>query len=371
MWSQAPVAENTAAYKQYREWTYNVSFELSGNLITENVALGSGNGGGVAIENGVMGTVSHTIIANNTAALYGGGLYMDSAPNAVTFAEGCLLLDNRVREGAGEQFASFSGGALGFQGLTAAMTSGKSQVLVQGGGSLTLSNITSFTCPEGYLFTDVYGGLYGADASLLTESGWMNPVLVSTLLFQCVPCGPGTYTLGAGTSSGLPATTVNPVCRPCPYGGVCTSGVSIVAAVGFWGAVVRVDSGAEAVFTQCPDGYCCTGEGGVACSSINACAGNRTGTLCGKCAPGYGEVLASSTCRAVSECTDGKYLWPLGVLGFLFIGCIMLVNSTIWCPRAIRKSGLVKLASYYYQVRAWKCVNVCASVRACAQAIIG
>ena len=367
-WAQGDsVPTNQESYKEYRHWTSNISAVVVNNTIRHNRAMASGSsGGGVAIENGFVVTMIDNIIEDNTASLYGGGIYMDATPNYLYFDGVNKITGNHVFFGTGEQLASFSGGDISWEGLQVNLSAGASQILVQAGGNITNSEDTLFTCPTGYLFRDLYGDLFGSSAALMSQPGWDFPVLVSTLLFQCEACPPGFYTLQHGYSNGGPGDITNPPCLPCPYGGVCTSGKTVVASAGFWGAIVQhpditfpngtVQTKAYSAveFMQCPDGYCCTGDDTESpCTSINSCANQRSGRLCGECPPGYGEVMGSSSCRRIDDCKDGYYVWPVVASGLLVVGAVMLRNSGIWVSpnKKYRASGLVKFTSYFYQVR--------------------
>lgn len=379
LWGQGifPLNTGPGTSRTYREWEHNITFLLINTTIHNNTAATAGNGGGLATENGASLVLIGCSVTNNTASLYGGGVYLDSTPNQARFDGGSVLSANSVPAGAGEQLASFSGGGLDVCGLTVTMGPGVSQVLVQGGGNVTVAGSTRFQCPAGYLFHDVYRGLYGPFATPMSEAGWTNPMLTSTLLFICTPCAQGLYTLGAGFSSGEAGHESNPACLTCPYGGVCTpgSGSGIVAQQGFWGYVMYASDSddpvgsesddsifnASVVFLKCPTGYCCDG-GDTPCHAIDSCAGNRTGRLCGSCPPGWGEVLGSSRCRKASQCTDGPIVWPLAVIVLLLLGGGMLRNSGVWCPRPSRPSGTLRLVSYFYQVRACEWGDVYVSV---------
>ncbi len=76
-------------------------------------------------------------------------------------------------------------------------------------------------------------------------------ILESTLLFQCEPCGDGTYSLEFGSSNGT-AGAVKPItCHPCGNGGICQAG-AVVPAAGHWGAASEVTGVVQ--FTPCPTG---------------------------------------------------------------------------------------------------------------------
>jgi hypothetical protein len=108
-------------------------------------------------------------------------------------------------------------------------------------------------------------------------------------------------------------------------------------------------------FRNCPNGYCCDGTSNAPCTGIDSCAGDREGRLCGRCPEGYGEVFASSQCRKGSECDDGDAVWVVVAILLIAEGCMLLTSGEIWFVRKGMPDGVVKLVSYYFQVRsrAW------------------
>ncbi|MDR3412852.1 MAG: hypothetical protein P4L87_18205, partial [Formivibrio sp.] len=103
LWGKASIPINTSAYKQYRQWGYNVTVTIVNTTIHNNTAANSGNGGGIAVENSVPLTLVDSRITNNRASLYGGGVYMDATPNEIRFVGECALSGNSIPVGAGEQ----------------------------------------------------------------------------------------------------------------------------------------------------------------------------------------------------------------------------------------------------------------------------
>lgn len=368
-WLSGGVPSNANTSGVYRQWDYGSLVSVLATLVTGNRAGASG--GGIAIGNGGNVTVSDSNVTANTAGVFGGGVVVTSVCSALAFHGSCLLSGNKAGAG-GEQLASFSGGPLDLGGVTARLSSPKSQLLLPSGGQVTLSSASSFLCPVGSLFQDTYGARYGPNATGMYLDGWPSPmegapVSVAMALFVCQPCPAGQYTLGSGVSSGVPFAQVNPPCRPCPRGGSCVTGAKLVASPGYWGAPTPDGSVA---FLQCPLGYCC-GSGNTTCVGISGCAGNRTGRLCGACAPGFGEAFGTSVCRAAGECGDGGWVWLLLVLCVCADAAVMLHTAGVWRTANTRSRGFVKLTSYFFQVRygheagwAHLCgLLVCSSVR--------
>lgn len=207
-------------------------------------------------------------------------------------------------------------------------------------------------CPPASLFGDAFGGLYGAGAyESAFASPWdtVNPAEVykeqckyrtSTLQFGCTPCPSGTYALAAGYTDGTPSGhgnggsggVVNPVCEPCPFGGVCSSSGVVVSQPGFWGAQ---SSSGSLSFAVCPSGYCC--PHGQSCPTINSCDGGRAGLLCGDCSPGFVQSILSAACVPVDRCEqDTKVFWTCAALGVFCMAFIQLLIVSDLLPHIQR-----------------------------------
>ena len=103
--------------------------------------------------------------------------------------------------------------------------------------------------------------------------------------------------------------------------------------------VSGVDANNTAVthFLPCPDLYCCEGKPSPGnpwpCDSISPCARNRTGPLCGHCAPGFTEVFGSPVCIPKRECS------------FSQVGCPCCVSSLCTRRHAIAQATLAHMVS--------------------------
>lgn len=162
-------------------------------------------------------------------------------------------------------------------------------------------------CPRAARFGDAFDGLFGPNAYNSTYSYPWNdtdppnaqqpcPYLTSTLQFGCSVCPYGTYNTAFGYSNGTAGASVNPVCRPCPFGGVCDGRSLPIPQPGYWG---NIHSDGNVSFAVCPPGYCCADTS--TCVTIGACFGNRTGDLCGDCAEGFVESIDSAGCIAIAN----------------------------------------------------------------------
>ena len=178
--------------------------------------------------------------------------------------------------------------------------------------------------------------------------------------FSCKRCPSGFYIV----------EPVGQTCRPCPYGGNCTS--NIAARPTFWGFPSLSDIGTVS-FQQCPVDYCCPYKN-ISCSYENdqylssGCSGNRTGFLCGQCKPGFTETFFSARCRASEDCTD-YWFWPVALFYSLAFALFLRWKNPIirsmkkllpWglstqgthpCSDAASDGGgYVKVIFYFYQV---------------------
>ena len=146
---------------------------------------------------------------------------------------------------------------------------------------------------------------------------------VDSLIVNCVKCTYLPYTFGSGTyfhgesnngDEHKDAEKVEEACRPCPFGGDCSTG-KIIARPNYWG---YMDSKGLMKFQNCPQGYCCNNIN-VKCVTHNTCALHRQGRLCGQCMRGYSESLMSRTCIPNEKCKD-SWLWPAGlILSFTYL----------------------------------------------------
>lgn len=223
------------------------------------------------------------------------------------------------------------------------------QVLVPFGGDVETTG-TFFQCPQGFQFVDAFHGAFGSGGLQVTgmPDPWGPcPYNVSAMQFGCVPCPVGTYTLEAGNSTGQPGQRNNITCFPCPFGGLCRGDGELVASVGYWG-----DGYPAVSFVSCPAGYCCDSE--ETCVSPSACAGHRTGALCGDCEVGYTTSFGANGCILESSCDhDQPVAWTLIVLGALVGAAAILYVADVWRPTASSPSTALRLTGYYFQMLAY------------------
>ena len=138
------------------------------------------------------------------------------------------------------------------------------------------------------------------------------------------------------------ASLTEPVCLPCPLGGVCTSGF-VGAAAGFWRETTWSD-----IFYQCRVGNCVeetvvgplnrpapanstVARRALLQLSLNAsvptnCVHGNTGPLCALCLPGYS--LQSGVCGPCDP-KDAFENWSSGSQAGLLIGCAIVGVITL------------------------------------------
>lgn len=348
---------------QFRTWRATSVVRISDSVFASNAAWGDvGSGGAIALGGGGSIQMTNTMCINNSAALFGGCLYVP-APTASIQLAGATITSNIAS--IGHQVWSLAGGAFSVLNSSVGMTGGTgAQVVLLSAGNVTMVG-SRFQCPPSSLFVDSYGGTYGKKSFLLMF-GPDCRYLVGTLQFECPLCPGSSFSLQGGFSDGQPNSQSNMACLPCPVGGYCTEG-RVVAKPGHWGAIVSPEEGGPkgaavvpttVAFLQCPQGYCCSNMVGsrAPCSSMGACAGNRTGVMCGACAHGTSLVVGSTRCVSKSECA-GRYglatlFWFMVGLGLVAESLLVLYSSeALPCQRARKvPTGKLKLVSYYIQM---------------------
>jgi predicted outer membrane repeat protein len=176
------------------------------------------------------------------------------------------------------------------------------------GSGHILVNSTSVSCSPGEFVTVVKED-FGGTREVVYKGG--------RLLASCERCV-GTYNLAGQTAMfGADGSLLAPVgaatgCFACPTGSRFNcSGAAVGSAPGFW-ATANATQVVE--FLQCPPHYCCADERG--CASIDACANNRSGVLCGACADGFvAGVAFHDKCIALTDCTSTRF----GIASLVFL----------------------------------------------------
>ena len=353
-------------------WRYDTHVTVEDTLFQENAGL---NGGAVYLSNGNT-TFRNCSFENNLAAMHTGQVYSAYGTGRVEFVNCSFVSSTYHATISGRKFKnvaffySESGGPIKFRNssmFSSTSTRRSFSVLaVYNGGYVDIDRETSIRCEGSQM------SLANATRFVYTEKRQRLCIEnVTVLSFSCKLCSPGYYSLQTGFSKGL-AVDDSFQCHPCPLGATCIGNESSIAAVeNFWGYNVPGRDGQVLNFVPCPKGYCRSPS--PQSLVYNSCHGNRTGFLCGQCAPGYTETLFNSECRKTAQCKD--YLFWIAM--FLFSAALALYLLTdppllrllspqqiLWFMKKKERrqseessengeepdSGYTKIVFYYYQV---------------------
>ena len=239
-----------------------------------------------------------------------------------------------------------------------------SYLIVTGSSDQSIHNNSVIKCPVGTLSKFMnYSHSYIESIVHENCSSKLWPFFFPTshsFAFSCARCSAGFYSIDPYEKE----------CRPCPYGGNCTS--NIAARPTSWGFPSLSDRG-SVNFQHCPVDYCCPYQNS-SCPYNNdtylssGCSGNRIGVLCGHCKPNFTETLFSAQCRASEDCTD-YWFWPFALFYTLVFDSFLLWKNCITCyvikllpwTRSIQGGqsssnlasdggGYIKVIFYFYQV---------------------
>ena len=353
-------------------WRYDAHVTVEDTLFQENAGL---NGGAVYLSNGNT-TFRNCSFENNLAAMHTGQVYSAYGTGRVEFVNCSFVSSTYYATISGRKFKnvaffySESGGPIKFRNSSMfSNTSTRrsfSVLAVYNGGYVDIDRETSIRCEGSQM------SLANATHFVYTEKRQRLCIEnVTVLWFSCKLCSPGYYSLQTGFSKGL-AVDDSFQCEPCPLGATCIRNESSIAAIeNFWGYNVPERDGQVLNFVPCPKGYCRSPS--PQSLVYNSCHGNRTGFLCGQCAPGYTESLFNSECRKTAQCKD--YLFWIAM--FLFSAALALYllidppllrllspQQVFWFMKKKERrqseessencqepdSGYTKIAFYYYQV---------------------
>ena len=186
---------------------------------------------------------------------------------------------------------------------------------------------------------------------------------------SCEECPDRFYSLQRGLATGMNISK-GTECLECPYGATCEHG-NVKAKENFWGMKVSA-SFPKMQFFPCPLGYC-DSPSDSSDYVYNACHGNRSGVLCGKCSDGYSETLYSPLCREKEKCND-HWFWLTTTIYVVFLALYLvfkppifseLYRHSLWFTRSTERfdvqqlrlyndqnhdPGYLKIIFYFYQV---------------------
>ena len=142
---------------------------------------------------------------------------------------------------------------------------------------------------------------------------------------SCEECPDKFYSLQRGLATGMNVSK-GTECLECPYGATCEHG-NVKAKENFWGMNIS-SSFPKMQFFPCPLGYC-DSPSDSSDYVYNACHGNRSGMLCGKCSDGYSETLYSPLCRKKEKCND-HWFWLATTIYVVFLALYLLFKPPIF-----------------------------------------
>ena len=335
-------------------------FEGNGGLIT----------GAVYICNAYT-TFERCRFRNNLAIDNSGHVYSAYGTGQVDFKD-CIFSSTKVNMTIGNVtfhkstfLHSESGGPINLTNTTMVSLSSQRNFYpvldISNGGYVYMDHTSTIQCPTGsqLLLDNMTHFVY------TEHNNSVCIVNVTVLKYSCLRCPQGFYSIQKGVSYGLVLNhTVK--CLKCPFGASCIQR-NIDAKPNFWGYPISSNPPAL-TFITCPEHYCKKSTSEI---GYNNCQGNRNGTLCGNCTPGYSESLFSTECRMNEECNN-YWFWILmillttGLALYLLLKPPILVflgNQILWFREKDENhqendlgrndqhsdSGYIKITFYFYQ----------------------
>ena len=321
--------------------------------------------------------------------------------NGYTTFQRCAFRNNLAIEFSGHVYSAYGTGRVDFKDCFFSSTKKnitindttfhKTTFLVsESGGPINLQNTTMVSsAAESYSYPVIYisnGGFVYMDDNSTIQCGIGNKLMldnathfvyteqnnsfcrknVTVLKYSCNLCGPSYYSMEKGVSRGI-AVNNTVECIQCPFGATCIRR-NIAAKANFWGYPVNTNP-PSLRFILCPEHYCQAPS--LDSKVYNSCQGNRGGTLCGSCNPGYSETLFSAECRKNAECNNYCFwisiiVLTTGLALYLILKPPILVflgNQILWFYRrdaynqrddlgqnnVHRDRGYIKVTFYFYQ----------------------
>nr|XP_006823606.1 PREDICTED: uncharacterized protein LOC102810035 [Saccoglossus kowalevskii] len=277
----------------------------------------TGKGGGIYLNGGHVTFLNVTMVDNN-ATFLGGSVYNDIDTKILEIIDSSF--ETRVQ---GDQSSSQNGELL--FSISNIIDISNSSFIVT---SASLTNITAVFISAKLNYTIDSETLIRCDSgyNIAIDSVCKNGGTISS--FNCIPCSKSTYSFDHGYSSGWEVYPID--CLPCPKGGDCEH-AHVHARPGQWGYQDNTSLISKAIFQPCPSGYCCDNHDQHECPSFNSCPRNRTGILCRRCKDEYYNVLGSTACVHISDCSKEQAIWQiiLLILGVLLFYLFLLFKSEL------------------------------------------
>jgi hypothetical protein len=118
----------------------------------------------------------------------------------------------------------------------------------------------------------------------------------------------------------------------CPFG-ISSCNTFVRVTKGFWAELS--DSGVLSPAIRCPRGYCTCSDSDTSCEIVSKfslqknpdslCTSNRTGMLCGGCAPNYTQSMDEMSCISNQSCSENlAVIWFLCVMAWACLGLVIV-----------------------------------------------
>ncbi|KAJ7371234.1 hypothetical protein OS493_027348 [Desmophyllum pertusum] len=317
-------------------WSYRTHVIFEDNIFEDNIGLIAG---AVYLSNGYTSFQRCTFL-NNFAIQHSGHVYSAYGTGQVHFKD-CFFATKKMNITINDTtyhnstfFYSESGGPINITNTTMVSSATERNshpvIDISNGGYVHMDNNTSIQCAIGskLLLANTTHFVYTEQNKSFCR------INVTVLKYSCQLCSPGFYSIHKGVLRGLILTnTVE--CLQCPFGASCIER-NIAANPNFWGYPISTDPPSLS-FIACPEHYCRQPTSGS--EGYNSCQGNRNGTLCGKCSPGYSETLFSAECRKNEEC-NSYWFWISAILLTTGLALYLLIKPPILFFLGSRYCGL-------------------------------
>ena len=268
----------------------------------------SGNGGALLINEG-RSKLSKTIFRNvtfrnNRASCFGDSVY----------AIKCQLISLQNATFYMSSDAVYHGISKGTMWYSQSAKISVSDIKVTLAGTATRSSTIFFVATRKHAHSNEKDYFQCPLSSNIRLKHTRNPAFTN-LIVDCIVCPLTKYTIDHSYAKvtrfyGTPPEIHYTKCQKCPFGANCKH--SVAPKRNFWGHIVNH----EVQMISCPPGYCCQKKN--KCKRLNSCNGKRTGTLCGRCLPGYFLSFFANRCVKMNNCNIGQFWGLLAVAAIVF-----------------------------------------------------